>query len=320
MTLRMSAPVVAATQAAIYVVISPVSISVVSWMKGRLQGRRGPGPLQEYRDLLKLWRIWPTVPTSASPVFVLAPTVVFSSLALLGLALPILSVPASAGVDLVLVVGLLGLAKFVTTLAAFDAASPFGPMSAGRQWFIHVFAEPALLVTTYIFALNNGTTNVARLVPESSGFSLLVSQPTISIAIAALLFVLLAESGRLPFDRPGTHLELTMIEEGVLLEYSGRALALMWWAHAMKLTFSLSLIAFLAVPPVVLTNPYPVQLLVPLAVYLAKLAVLLLVLAVWETARSKMRLRAMLAQLTLAVGVLLFALASLIVKYLKVGG
>ena len=319
MPIELTPRALAALQAVMYILVSPLSVGVVRWLKARLQGRRGPRPLQAYLDLWKLFRILPTRPESASPVFLFAPALVFTSYALLGLALPTVVVPAGPGMDFLLVVGLISLAKFIATLAAFDAGSPFGPMSAGRQWFIQVLAEPALLVAAYIFALSDGTTNVAHLVSQSSRLSLLVSQPTISIALGALLFVLLAEAGRLPFDRPGTHLELTMIEEGIVLEYSGSALALMWWGYAMKLTFVLSLVAFLALPPASVANPSLVQLIPPLVFYLAKLGGLLLALAIWEIARSKMRLRAILPQLILAVGLLLFTLASLILKHIQSG-
>lgn len=319
MPAELTSRVLAALQAVMYILISPLSVGVVRWLKARLQGRRGPRPLQAYLDLWKLFHILPTRPESASAVFLFAPALVFTSYALLGLALPTVVVPAGPGMDFLLVVGLISLAKFIATLAAFDAGSPFGPMSAGRQWFIQVLAEPALLVAAYIFALSDGTTNVAHLVSRSSRLSLLVSQPTISIALGALLFVLLAEAGRLPFDRPGTHLELTMIEEGIMLEYSGSALALMWWGYAMKLTFVLSLVAFLALPPTSVASPSLVQLIPMVVFYVAKLGGLLLALAIWEIARSKMRLRAILPQLILAVGLLLFTLASLILKHIQSG-
>lgn len=311
--------VLAALQPLMYVLVAPLSLGVVQWLKARLQGRRGPGPLQVYRDLWKLLRIAPTRPDSASPVFLFAPALVFTSFALLGAALPTIVISAGPRMDFLLVIGLINLAKFVATLAAFDAGSPFGPMSAGRQWFIQVLAEPALIVTAYIFALSDGTTDVSHMVSRSSR-SLLVSHPTISLALGALLFVLLAEAGRLPFDRPGSHLELTMIEEGVMLEYSGRALALMLWGQAMKLTFVLSLIAFLALPPSGMAIRSLGQLILSVAFYLAKLGALVLMLALWETARGKMRLRAILPQLMLAAGVLLFTLASLILIDIQSGG
>jgi formate hydrogenlyase subunit 4 len=214
MTRLSTAPVaLTVVQTILFVLISPLSVGFVLWLKARLQGRRGPYPIQAYRDLWKLLHIAPTRPESSSVVFLIAPGIVFTSNALLGLALPTIVAGVGPGMDLLMVIGLISLARFAATLAAFDTGSPFGPMSAGRQWFIQVLAEPALLVVTYILALSGGTTDLSELVSPTPRVSLLVSSPAIAIALGALFFVLLAETGRLPFDRPGAHLELTMIEE-----------------------------------------------------------------------------------------------------------
>jgi formate hydrogenlyase subunit 4 len=306
-------------QAVLYAGLAPLAAGVVRWLQARLQGRRGPDPGQPYRDLWKLMRIRPGVPSSASGIFLLTPPVVFTCYLLLGLALPIIAVPAGPGMDLLFVVGLLALAKFATTLAAFDAGSPFGPMSSGRQWFIHVLAEPALLVAIYVLAMSQATTNLPLLTGSGPTGGRLADEPMVPLAIGALGYVLLAEVGRLPFDNPGTHLELTMIEEGTKLEYGGRALALMKWADAMKLTFALSLLAFLAVPPGAADLDEPVALLVGLVAYLAKMGALLVLLAWWETSRGKMRLAAVVTPLLLATGVLLFTVVTLVVTIIQPG-
>jgi formate hydrogenlyase subunit 4 len=304
-------------QAALYAGLSPLSVGVVRWLKARLQGRRGPGPLQPYRDLWKLLRIRPSLPRSASGIFLIVPPVVFTCFLLLGYALPAVAVPDGPGIDLLLVVGLLGLAKFAGALAAFDASAPFGPMSSGRQWFIHVLAEPALLMAIYVFAMSRASTNLPLL--AAGGGTAPLSQPTILLATGALGVVLLAEIGRVPFDNPGTHLELTMIEEGTKLEYGGRALALMSWADAMKLLFGLSLVAFLVLPPGPADPSAPLSLLAGLVVYLVKIAILLVVLVGWEMTRGKLGLRAVVAPLLLATGVLLFTVVTLVVEYVQAG-
>jgi formate hydrogenlyase subunit 4 len=303
-------------QAVLFVAISPLSVGAVDWLKARIQGRRGPDPTQPYHDLWKLLRIRPSVPSSASGIFLLAPAVVFATFVVLGFALPTVYVPAGPGPDLLLVIALIGLAKFASTLAAFDAGSPLAPMSSGRQWFIHVLAEPALLVASYIFAINRATTNLSPLA-TGNGARLLVGEPAIPLAIGALLFVLLAENGRLPFDRPGTHLELTMVEEGAGLEYNGRALALVWWSGAMKLTFGLSLVVTLALPPGTADGRAQPVLPIALVIYLAKLAAVLALLAWWESSRVKVRIRAVLTPLMLATGVLLFAFVTLVVQFIE---
>jgi formate hydrogenlyase subunit 4 len=306
-------------QAALYAAMAPLTVGSLGWLKARMQGRRGPDPLQPYRDIWKLMRIQPTVPGSSSGIHLLAPPVVFTCFLLLGYALPMLAVPPGSGMDLLLVVGLLGLAKFVTTLAAFDAGSPFGPMSGGRQWFIHALAEPALLVAIYVFAMSRASTNLPLLAPTDGGGDRLIDQPMVPLAICALGFVLLAELGRIPYDNPGTHLELTMIEEGTKLEFSGRELALMTWADAMKLTFGLSLVAFLAVPPAAAASAAAWTLAAGFAGYLAKLGVLIVLLAWLETSLGKLRIRAVVSPLLLATGVLLFTVVTLVVTYIEPG-
>src|SRR5690242_12625574 len=133
MSTRLAPDVLATLETAMYVLVSPLAVGVAEWWKGRLQGRRSPHPLQTYRDLWKLLHILPTRPEAASPVFLFAPAIVFTSYALLGLALPTVAVTAGPDIDFLLVVGLITLAKFVSALAAHDAGSSFGPMSAGRQ-------------------------------------------------------------------------------------------------------------------------------------------------------------------------------------------
>lgn len=299
-------------QAVLYLGVSPLVVGTVQWCSARLQGRRGADALQPYRDLAKLLRKAPSVPDAATGIFMLAPPIAFTCALLLGFAVPGFYVPSAPGMDLLLVIGLLGLARFVVALAAFDAGSSFGPLAGGRQWFVHVLVEPALVVAVYLFALSRSTTNLPLLGARAHDGAPLV-EPVIPLAIGALAYVLLAESGRLPVDNPGTYLELTMIEEGTELEHSGRALALMRWAEAMRLTFGLSLIAFLAVPPSAGPGAGPLRLAGGVAAYLAKLGVLAAALAAWETSRVKVRLRTIATPLLIATGVLLFSVATLVV-------
>jgi formate hydrogenlyase subunit 4 len=302
-------------QAVLYLAISPVVTGTVQWFSARMQGRRGADPLQPYRDLTKLAGKAPSIPDTATGIFVLAPAVAFTSALLLGFAVPGFYAPAGSGMDLLLVIGLLGLARFAVGLAAFDAGSSFGPLAAGRQWYVHVLAEPALVMAVYVLALSRATTNLPSLgAPVGEGALALepLLQPMIPLAIVVLAYVLLAESGRLPVDNPATHLELTMVEEGTELEYSGRALALMRWAQSMRLTFGLSLIAFLSWPPPAHAGDPSPLLALGIVGYLAKLVVLSAALAIWERGRVKVRLRAVSTQLLIATGVLVFAVVTLV--------
>lgn len=295
-----------------YALMAPGVVGLLRWFKARLQGRRGPDPWQPYRDLFKLLRKAPNVPAPASVVFRLAPPVVFTSYLLLGIFLPVFSLPVKGGIDLLFVIYLLGLGKFVGGLAAFDVEAPFGPMSSGRQFFVHILAEPALLVTTYALALARHSTDLDRLVTPAGGtLSAALPAggplPALVLVLGALAVVALAESGRLPFDNPGTHLELTMIEQGSSLEYSGRSLALLEWAESMKLTFFVLLLAELAFPARLAPPVTPVDLGIVLGAYPLKVGALLLLLALWELARAKSRLRAVVYPLMMALGLALVA-------------
>jgi formate hydrogenlyase subunit 4 len=299
-------------QVAAYALLAPLFVGLLQWLQARLQGRRGADPVQPYRNLRKLAGKRANVPASASGPFRLAPPVVFTCFLLLGFALPAFARPARSGMDLLLVVALLGLAKFAGALAAFDSAAPFGPMSSSRQLFVHMLVQPALMLVIYVLTLHSHTSSLAGLTAPLPGAGALLADPVIAVALGALAYVLLAELGRLPFDNPTTHLELTMIEQGSRLEYSGVALAMMEWADAMRTTFALSLLAALAVPWGMVDGQHLQWL--PLAVlgYVGKVCVLLFLLALWEVHRAKIRLRAVVLHVMLPMGALLFAVVSVV--------
>ena len=304
--------VLAGAQVAAYALLAPLFVGLLHWLEARLQGRRGADPVQPYRNLRKLAGKRSSIPDSASGLFLLAPPVIFTCFLLLGFALPAFISLQWGGMDLLLVVALLGLAKFAGALAAFDAATPFGPMSSGRQMFVHMLAQPVLMLVIYVLTLHSHTSNLAALASPRPAGDALLADPVIAVALGALAYVLLAELGRLPFDNPTTHLELTMIEQGSQLEYSGPALALMEWADAMKTTFALSLLATLAVPWGVVDGHHPAWVPLALAGYVGKICVLLFLLALWEMHRAKIRLRAIVIHVMLPMGVLLFTVVSVV--------
>ncbi len=313
-------------QTILHAMIAPAMLGVVRSIGARLQGRRGPDPIQPYRDLCKLISIPSTVPESASIVFLATPAIVFSAALLLGSALPTFAVRDEPGLDLVLVIGLLTMPKLIGALASFDAGTPFGPMAGGRQLFIRALAEPALLVATYVLAISQGTTNLSLLAVARSNQAAVLNQPfllpepILPLAVLAMAYLLLAELGRFPFDNPATHLELTMIEEGTKLDYSGRALALMFWADAMRFNFGMSLVVYLLLPPSVHDPVTVLGLLTGLGAYLAKVGGVLVLLAWWETTRGKLRLRAIANPLLVATAVLLFVLVTLVVTATEITG
>jgi formate hydrogenlyase subunit 4 len=276
--------VAAAVQVVAGVALGPLLPGAIQTLKARLQGRRGPSPLQPYRELRRLWSRSRVTPVPSSIVYDLAPLVAAASALLI---LPLLPVASTApdwgfGHDAFVLVGLLALGRFAIALAAWDTGSGFALMGAGRDLTFAVFAEGLLLVVLVMLALPAGSTDLVAMAAASADGSAW-ADPARWAAAAGLLVVVLAETGRQPIDNPDTHLELTMVHEGPLLEYAGRDLALLQWTAAARHWILLVLVAELALPH---PGPFGVQL-VALA---SSLAVLVAFLAVLESSQAKLRI------------------------------
>lgn len=263
--------------------VAPLLQGVIRSTKAFWQGRNGPPLLQSYADLEKLARKGAVIPEPTSWVFQLAPPVVLGATLLAAALVPIVGRESPLGVgDVILVVGCLALARFCLALAALDTGSSFGGMGASREMAISALVEPSLFVALFALAIPAGGTSIGQLVsaalPAAPG-------PAALLALGALLIVAIAETGRIPVDNPDTHLELTMVHEGMLLEYSGRRLMLLSLAALVKQTAILSLIVAV-VAPWGITAAAPLA----LAIWLGKLAVLGIVLACVETAYAKLRI------------------------------
>jgi len=290
-------------QTGLYIGMAPAVVGLLQWFKSRWQARYGADIWQPYRDLFKLLGKQSILPESASWVFILAPAVIFVCYLLPGMFLPMFYVWPGQSMDFLLLIYLLGLAKFMSGLAVFDVCSIFGSLSSARQFFIHVLTEPVLLVVVYALALLRYSSSLSGLTEptHSGGVIEILTNPAIGLLMLALGYIFLAESGRLPFDNLDTRLELAMIESGTHLEYSGRALALVEWAQALKLTFSLSLLATLLEPYSIATQTHWNSVLVAMLVYLFKMVALIFGLAAWEMVQSKLRLRSVVIPLTTAM-------------------
>jgi formate hydrogenlyase subunit 4 len=264
------------------VALAPLAGGVIQHLKGRLQGRRGPAPLQPYRDLRRLWRKSVVEVEGTSAVDRLAPAVVAAT-TLAALAV----VPLAArgpdwglGHDALTIVGLLALGRFATALAAWDTGSGFALMSAARALTFALFAEGVLLLVVALLAVTaGGTTDLLALTGASASAW---ENPAHWCAALAFAVLAIAETGRQPVDNPDTHLELTMVHEGPLLEYAGRDLALLQWAAAGRLWLMLVLAAGLFGPS---AGPFAPD----LAIAAAVVAVLCAAVAATETALAKMR-------------------------------
>jgi formate hydrogenlyase subunit 4 len=283
--------VLALVQVVVVAAGAPLLIGALRTLKARLVGRRGPRVLQPYADLAKLLQKEAVVSTTTSWVFRLTPYVVFATMLAAALVVPVLLArPMLDFAGLVLLMYLFVLATFFLALAGLDAGSAFGGMGSSREVAVAALAEPTIMVAILALALRAETTNLGGIVERFAREPLLAANPGHLLAFAALLVVMVAETGRLPVDNPATHLELTMIHEAMVLEYSGHYLALVEWAGWMKLFLFMTLLVNLFFPWGMPAAAAPGPMAVGLVLLAAKLAALTAGLAVAETAVAKLRL------------------------------
>ena len=274
----------------LFAALAPLLAGWIKFCRCRLQTRAAPPLWQPYRDLARLFGKDLVVADTTSWLFRLAPYVVFGAAVLAASVVPLLTthLPTSAIADVIVLVGFFALARFFQALAALDAGTVFGGMGASREMTIASFAEPAMLLVVFTFAVSANTTNLSTAIDHVLASGLVLRPSFIFIALA-LLVVAVAETGRVPVDNPATHLELTMVHEAMVLEYSGRHLALIEWASQIKLMLYGVLFVDLFVPWGIAAEVSAPDIAVALASLLAKLALLGLVLAVSETLVAKMR-------------------------------
>jgi formate hydrogenlyase subunit 4 len=288
-------------------VMAPLLPGLIQTIKARLQGRRGTSPLQPYRDLRRLWRKRTVAPLDTTFVYRTAPSLSASALACALLVVPIgASTVGWFGSDMLVLLGLLALARFATAAAAWDPGGGFSLMAAGRDLMFSVFAEPLLLLALVLVAVGAQSTDLVQMV-AASGDARVASLPAHWCAALAFGLIVLVETGRQPIDNPDTHLELTMVHEGPLLEYAGRDLAMLQWTAAARHWLVLMLAAGLFVP---LPQTAPWNMLALAAVVTALCALV----AVVESSLAKMRILRVPALLGAGVATCMIGLASWIAQ------
>jgi formate hydrogenlyase subunit 4 len=238
-----------ALQLLLVVLIAPGLQGWIKRFKAVWQGRRGPPLLQPYADLWKLLHKESLLPAPASWIFRVAPWVVLGATLAAATLVPLVAVrgPLGAG-DLIALAGLLALARFAQALAALDTGSTFAGMGASREMAVAALVEPALVASAFALAIPAGTTDLGGIAVAGLASGWAALGPAHLLALAALLVVAVAETGRIPVDNPDTHLELTMVHEGMLLEYSGPYLAVLQLAALVKQLLVLGLITALLLP------------------------------------------------------------------------
>jgi formate hydrogenlyase subunit 4 len=279
-------------QTALLLALAPLISGCIRNWKARLQNRRGPRVVQPYFDLIKFLRKDMVISEHASWVFSAAPYVVFITALLVGLMVPMVTTqaPVSLFGGVLAVVGLLALGRFFMALGGLDPASAFGGMGSSREMTIAAIAEPALMLAIFTVAITVGSTDFSHMVAaaQQSGWDLL--NPAHLMAFVALFVVLLAETGRIPIDNPATHLELTMIHEAMLLEYSGRYLALMEWGASIKQLVLMAILVNIFLPVGLAADGSAAALGLGLAVFLGKILLLSAAVVLVETVNAKLRL------------------------------
>jgi formate hydrogenlyase subunit 4 len=292
---------------------APLFVGWTNRCRAWLQNRTGPSLWLPYRNIRKLFEKDAVLAENASALFRLAPYIVFSMMALAAAIIPSMGtrLPLEAAADAIALVGLLATARVFMSLAAMDVGTAFGSLGARREMMIGFLAEPALLMVIFVASLLSATTALPA-ISEHLATQPLVLQPSLAFTAVAFTLVLLAENARIPVDNPATHLELTMIHEAMLLEYSARHLALMEWASALKL-FNYACIGFALFVPWGVATAGTGALLVSIPVLAGKLLLAGLGLALIETVSAKMRV--MRAPEFLA-GAFLFAVLGLLVHLL----
>lgn len=287
----MSQVLTEALQIAIVVGLSPALVGWIRMLKCWTQGRTSAGLLQPYRDLAKLFCKDVYLAENASWIFRFTPYLVFGVAVLIGGIIPILSnnAPMAPIADVIVIVGLFAIARFFTALAGMDIGTAFGGMGSSREMTIASLAEPAMLMSIFTISLSAKSTSLSHIVQAVySGQSLM--KPSIIFAMLAFIMITLTETGRIPVDNPSTHLELTMVHEAMILEYSGRHLALIEWASMMKLFIYSSIGISLFFPWGIAATNAPGEIALSGLYLTGKLAMIAVGIILIETGLAKMRL------------------------------
>jgi len=282
-----------AAEAGLLLLLGPLVTGFIQKLKARLQCRSGASLWQPYRDLAKLLRKGTVQSDSASPLFRAVPALVLAATATAATMVPVLWAPAGGSPplgDSILLLALLALARFLCAIGALDAGGAFGGMGASREMTVGLLVEPTLMMAVFSVAVAGGTTDLGALAARRGALAALSWQASDLLALFAVLMLALAETGRIPVDNPDTHLELTMLHEGMLLEHSGPGLACLVLATHLKQLVVLALVAALFFPVGLAGGFAPAEVALALVAFGLKVLALATFLGVVESSYAKLRL------------------------------
>lgn len=273
--------------------VSPFVVGLIRKVKARLQCRQGASVFQPYADLVKIFGKESVIPSTTSWIFTITPYILFGSTLAAGLLVPVFlaDMPLGFAGNIIALVYLLALGTFFLILAGLDAGSAFGGMGSSREALVASVTEPAMILSIFAIGLTAGSTNLNTIVHRTALLEGVMTDPAPHLlALGALFIVTLAETGRVPVDNPATHLELTMIHEAMILDYSGRHLALVEWAAGMKLLVFLSLLVNIFAPWGIAIEATAGAMALGLVAYLVKVSALAVVIGILECTVAKLRL------------------------------
>ncbi len=311
----MSSLVIAIFQIIIILALAPLLSGIMKKIKAFFQIRKGPSIFQPYFDIAKLLRKDSVVSENVSWIFHAAPIISFVAVLTAGLLIPIYitDMPFSFAGDLIAVVYLLALARFFTALASLDAGSSFGGMGGSREMFVASMVEPAMMLSIFAIALNIGSTNLSYISQTVSAMGFGAVSPYHLLAFVALFIIAIAETGRIPVDNPATHLELTMIHEAMILEYSGKQLAIVELGAMMKQLLVFALLANIFFPWGIASGISTAGIAVAITVFIIKIVILGAMMAMVETSTAKWRLFRLPDLLSVSLMLSFLALVSYII-------
>ncbi len=279
-------------QLIVIVGLAPLVKGFINKIEARFQNRRGASIFQPYYNLIKLLRKDAVVSETASWIFRATPYITFISILIIALLVPVLSsaVPANFTGDIILVIYLFALGRFFLALSSLDTGSAFGGMGGMREMMVSTMAEPALMLSVFTVSLATGSTNLGNITSTMVDQSAILLNPSLFLAFAALAIVIIAEAGRIPVDNPFTHLELTMIHEGMILEFSGRYLALIEWASSMKILILLTILVNTFLPWGIAGEMTFPAMLISFALYVVKIGFFAFLIVILEMSFAKLRI------------------------------
>jgi len=271
----------------IIIILSPLVNGIIKKLKANMQGRVGPGIFQPYYDLIRLFKKDMVISSITSWIFKATPYIVFTSTIAAAMIVPVITTRVPFGMmgDVIALIYIFALGRFFMALAGLDAGTAFGGEGSSREMTVAILVEPMMMLSIFTAAISAGSTNIIKIAETHS----MLYTPSHILALSAFIVAVIAETGRIPVDNPDTHLELTMIHEGMVLEYSGKYLALMEWAHYMKQMLLFTIAAGIFFPLGISNNTEISGLALSSGVYFLKILFMAFLMALVESTRAKMR-------------------------------